>query len=181
MDEWNDTKKIDLDWKKEPEKEDSNADAADWYEAPDPEPAMKTPEEDWYEAPGESGKESAPQEAPAGQSDTWGKVRWTAKTVASWTYKLRSVLLAIPVVVMAITEAVKNMSRLPDAVGLNLLANGEYQFMVGKGVAVLGPLTLTAVCLLLMFSSRKVVYPWIISLFTLVLPWLIWITNVFPA
>ena len=38
-----------------------------------------------------------------------------------------------------------------------------------------------AACLLLMFLSRRVVYPWLVSIFSLALPLLIYITNVFPA
>ena len=112
---------------------------------------------------------------------TWQDFVQLAKMVCDWCYKLRSVLLSIPVVVASITLALRNMARLPNEVGLNLLASGEYQFVVGKSVAVLGPLAITAVCLLMMFSSRKVIYPWLISVFSLVLPWLIWITYVFPA
>ena len=53
--------------------------------------------------------------------------------------------------------------------------------MVEKGIAVMGPLAVTAACLLLMFLSRRVVYPWLVSIFSLALPLLIYITNVFPA
>ena len=63
------------------------------------------------------------------------------KNFWGWVFKLRSVGLAIPVAVAA----------------------------------------LTAVCLLLMFISKKVLYPWLISIFSLVLPILILITNIFPA
>lgn len=101
--------------------------------------------------------------------------------VCTWIYKLRSVLLAIPVAAMAIGLALDNMKRLPETVGINLLASGEYAMYVTRSVAVMGPLAVTAVCLLLMFCSRRVLYPWLISLFTLVLPWLIYITNIFPA
>ena len=101
--------------------------------------------------------------------------------VATWIYRLRGVLLAIPVVAVAIRFAMENTERLPEAVGINLLANGEYQMMVTRDVAVMGPLAVTAVCLLLMFMSRRVLYPWLISIFSLVLPWLIYITNIFPA
>ena len=101
--------------------------------------------------------------------------------VAKWIYRLRGVLLAIPVVVLAINLALQNMKRLPEAVGLHLLASGEFELMVTRNVAVMGPLAVTAVCLLLMFCSRRVLYPWLISLFSLVLPWLIYITNIFPA
>ena len=48
-------------------------------------------------------------------------------------------------------------------------------------MAVMAPLIVTGVCLVMMWLSRRTIYPWIISIFSLVLPWLIWITNVFPA
>ena len=101
--------------------------------------------------------------------------------IGKWAYRLRVVLLAIPVGIGAVILAIRNVKLLPEAVGINLLANGEYQWMVSRNVAVMGPLAVTAVCLLLMFCSRKVLYPWLISLFTLVLPLLLWVTNVFPA
>ena len=129
----------------------------------------------------EQKNETAPSTAKMRAIHSWQDFCEVVKIVGSWCYRLRSVLLAIPVVVTSITLAIRNMAKLPDQVGLNLLANGEYQFMVGKSVAVLGPLAVTAVCLLMMFSSRKVTYPWLISVFSLVLPYLIWITNVFPA
>lgn len=112
---------------------------------------------------------------------TLGKVGRVFSLIGKWIYRLRSVLLAIPVGIGAGILASRNMRLLPEAVGINLLANGEYQWMVNRNVAVMGPLAITAVCLLLMFCSRKVLYPWLISLFTLALPLLIWVTNVFPA
>jgi hypothetical protein len=61
------------------------------------------------------------------------------------------------------------------------LANGEYQYLISRSLAVMAPLLVTGGCLIMMFLSRRTVYPWIISIFTLVLPILIWFTNVFPA
>ena len=98
-----------------------------------------------------------------------------------WAYKLRSVLLAIPVAVAAGALAIRNMQQLPTEVGINILASGEYQWLVSRSVAALAPLAVTAVCLGLMFCSKKVLYPWLISLFSLALPIVIWVTNVFPA
>ena len=116
------------------------------------------------------------------REQTWfRKVMRVFAGIGKWIYRLRSVLLAIPVGVCAWMLATRNMRLLPEAVGINLLANGEYQWMVTRNVAVMGPLAVTALCLLLMFCSRKVLYPWLISLFTLVLPLLVWVTNVFPA
>ena len=101
--------------------------------------------------------------------------------LASWIYKFRAVILAIPVIAFSIGLALDNMKRLPEAVGINLQANGEYAMMITRELAVMGPLAVTAVCLLLMFCSRRVLYPWLISLFSLVLPFLLYITNIFPG
>jgi multidrug efflux pump subunit AcrB len=103
------------------------------------------------------------------------------KAVWKWVYRLRSVILAIPVAAGAVILAIHNQANLPDEVGINIQASGEYAEMVGKSVAVLGPLAVTAVCLLMVFCSRKVLYPWLISLFSLALPILIYITNIFPG
>lgn len=98
-----------------------------------------------------------------------------------WIYRLRSVILAIPVAIGAIILALHNNANLPETVGINIQASGEYAETVSRNVAVLGPLAVTAVCLLMVFCSRKVLYPWLISLFSLVLPLLIYITNIFPG
>lgn len=103
------------------------------------------------------------------------------KVIGKWIYRLRGLLMAIPVAVAALYLAVQNMARLPEEVGINLLANGQYEYLVSRGLAVLVPLVVTGVCLVMMFLSRRTIFPWIISIFSLVLPWLIWITNVFPA
>lgn len=103
------------------------------------------------------------------------------RQIGKWIYRLRGVLMAIPVALGALYLAGYNMQNLPEQVGLNLLANGEYSMMVTREVAVLGPLAVTAACLLLVFLSRRIVYPWLISIFSLVLPLVIYFTNVFPA
>lgn len=109
------------------------------------------------------------------------KIGYVLSQIGKWIYRLRSVILAIPVVIAAIWLAMENMARLPGKVGLLLLESGEYYTMVSRSVAVMGPLAVTALCLFFMFCSRRVIYPWLISLFTLALPVLIYITNIFPA
>ena len=94
-------------------------------------------------------------------------------------FKLRKVFLAIPVVYLAIRIAIANMHRLPEAVGINMQSNGEFALMVTRNYAVFGPLGVTAFCLILMFFSRKTIYPWVISIFTLVLPYLLYFTNLY--
>lgn len=98
-----------------------------------------------------------------------------------WAYKLRSLVLSIPVAVVALALAVRNLAQLPAQVGFNMLSNGQYQFMVSKGIAVCLPLAITAVCLCMMLLSKKMLYPWLISVFSLVLPLAIWLSCVFPG
>ena len=102
---------------------------------------------------------------------------YVMKEIGRWIYKLRSVFLAIPVAVAAIFLAVRNQVNLPERVGINLLASGEFEMMISRNVAVLVPLVITVFCLLLMFCSRKVLYPWLISIFSLVLPFVLLLTN----
>ena len=107
----------------------------------------------------------------------WAK----AHDIWDWMFRLRAVLLSLPVIIAALALAVMNISKLPDKVGLDMLATGDFQFLVGKGVAVMAPLALTSICLLLVFCSKKVMYRWLISVFSLALPVVLWLTNVFPA
>jgi hypothetical protein len=110
-------------------------------------------------------------------SDTWQVIKLTAK----WLYKLKTLVLAIPVAVAAVVLALRNLWGLPGNVGINLLESGEYAFYLNKGLAVLLPLGITALCLFFMFISRKILYPWLVSVFSLALPVVLWITNTFPS
>ena len=101
--------------------------------------------------------------------------------VGVYMFHFRKLLLALPVVFASIYLARVNWTQLPDQVGLSLMANGQFARLVEKEVAVYGPMGVTAVCLLLMVCSRRALYPWLISVFTLVLPVLILITNIFPS
>lgn len=111
----------------------------------------------------------------------FGKIGSVIKQIFVWIYKLRKVILALPVIYLSVRIAMTNFSRLPDMVGLELLSNGEYARMVSRDFAVFVPLGLTSACLVLMALSRRTVYPWLISLFTLVVPYLIYLTNIYPA
>lgn len=102
-------------------------------------------------------------------------------SICSWIYKLRKLIMAAPVVYLAIRIAIANSNRLPEAVGMNLQSNGEFAMMVTRNYAVFGPLLVTGFCLLLMFCSRKTLFPWIISIFSLVLPYLIYFTNLYTG
>lgn len=94
-----------------------------------------------------------------------------------WIYRLRKYIMAVPVAFYAVKLAIANANRLPDVVGLDIQASGEFARMVSRQHAVLGPLGVTVFCLVLVLCSRKPLLPWLISIFTLILPVLIWMTN----
>lgn len=98
-----------------------------------------------------------------------------------WTYRIRSLVLAIPVFIYAGALAIRNARLLPEMVGVNILANGEYQWLVARSAVVAIPFGITVLCLLLMLCSKKVLYPWLISVFSLTLPYVIWLTNNLPT
>lgn len=94
-------------------------------------------------------------------------------------YHLRKLVLAVPVIIAAIMLAVHNMNTLPEAVGIDLQANGQFAQTISREMAVYVPLAITGGCLLMMAFSRKVIYPWLISVFSLVLPLLVLALNFF--
>lgn len=96
-------------------------------------------------------------------------------------YHLRKVVLALPVIYYALKLAIYNEQHLPSEVGLLLQNNGDFFLMVSRSSAVLMPMVLTFGCLFLMLFSRKAMYAWAISVFTLALPLLILVSNIYPA
>lgn len=98
-----------------------------------------------------------------------------------WIWQARKLLLAIPVVYLMLYFARLNWNVLPEQVGLNLQTSGEYAQYISKELAVYGPMGVTGGCLAMMFLSRKTVYPWMICMFSMLLPLLILLTNIFPA
>ena len=106
--------------------------------------------------------------------------------VLQWLYRLRSVFMAIPVLLVALILALRNMIKLPQAVtfswaALNDVGNLVFQNVtINKALAVWGPFGITALCVVMIFLSRRVVYPWLISAFTLVLPIVLYWVNIFP-
>ena len=98
-----------------------------------------------------------------------------------WIWRLRKIVMAVPVIWIAFYLARLNGNMLPELVGIGLQNSGEYVKFITREAAVRGPLVITGVCLLLMMVSRKTLFPWMISLFSLVLPLLALLTNIFPA
>lgn len=117
------------------------------------------------------------------QSDAsaWGKIKRIVGIIVMLIYRLRSIFLAIPVAWYALKLAAYNGTHLPEEVGINLQSTGEFALTISRELAVMGPLVVTAACLVLMMTSRKALYPWAVSIFTLILPVLILVSNLYPA
>ena len=103
------------------------------------------------------------------------------RIVCTVVYRLRSIFLSIPVIIAALRLAAYNSDHLPLLVGLNLQTTGEFAKVISRQTAVTVPLFITGGCLLLMFFSRKTLYPWLISVFSLAIPVLLLVTNTYPA
>lgn len=110
-----------------------------------------------------------------------GKIDTVINKIGMVLFRLRKLVLAAPVVYYALKLASRNMEQLPEQVGLNLQSTGEFATTISRSLAVMGPLGLTAGCLLMMFCSRKALYPWAISVFTLALPVLLLLSNLYPS
>ncbi len=113
--------------------------------------------------------------------DSVKKINSLISFLGSILFRLRKVVMAAPVVYVALKLAFYNRANLPEQVGINLQSSGEFTQMITREMAVIGPLGLTVACLLLMFCSRKALYPWAVSIFTLALPLLLLISNLYPA
>ena len=107
---------------------------------------------------------------------TTGKV---FKNIGIWLFRLRKIFMAIPVVYAALQLADYCRENLPEMVGLDIQASGEFAHLIAREQAVNGCLMVTGACLVLMLFSRRSVYPWIISMFTLILPVLLLMVNYF--
>lgn len=110
-----------------------------------------------------------------------------------WHYMFlfRGIVLSAPVAAAAVILAAKCNTDLPSVVEVTLPGiqpqgeNSLFGFLVyqtqyvSRGMAVMVPLVLTAACLLLTICSKRTLYPWLISLFTLSVPLFLLLTNVY--
>lgn len=99
-----------------------------------------------------------------------------------WIYRLRSLILGIPVGVAAVILALRNARSLPAQIALSIpkVEDGALVIvsqMLDKNVAVMGPLAITALCILMMFISKRMTYPFLISVFTLGVPIALYYMN----
>lgn len=130
---------------------------------------------------GASVAEPKPQTTMEKVKSAAGQVNRVINLIGKWVFRLRKFVLAAPVLYYALKLAAYNREHLPEQVGINLQATGEFAQYISKNAAVMGPLALTIGCLVLMFCSRKAMYSWAISVFTLTLPLLLLISNAYPT
>ena len=125
--------------------------------------------------------EGKPQTGLSKVKDVIGKINRVINLIGLWLFRLRKFVLAAPVVYYALKLAEYNRTHLPEQVGINLQSTGEFAQYISRNMAVMGPLALTGGCLVLMFCSRKAMYSWAISVFTLALPLLLLLSNAYPT
>ena len=114
-------------------------------------------------------------------TNAYQKVKKIGKKAWPWIWAGRKILLSIPVLWLMLYFARLNWNVLPELVGLNLQTTGEYAQYITKELAVYGPMGVTGGCLAMMFLTRKTLYPWMICMFSMLLPLLILVTNIFPS
>ena len=133
------------------------------------------------ETAGVTVNEGKPQTGFSKVKDVIGKINRVINLIGLWLFRLRKFVLAAPVVYYALKLAEYNRTHLPEQVGINLQSTGEFAQYISRNMAVMGPLALTGGCLVLMFCSRKAMYSWAISVFTLALPLLLLLSNAYPT
>lgn len=114
-----------------------------------------------------------------GARGIYKRIESVVVALCTWVFRLRKVFMIVPVLWAALELALYSRDNLPETVGFNIQASGEFAQVISRDTAVYGPLGLTCACLVLVLLSRRTVYPWIISIFTLALPILILALNSF--
>ena len=113
--------------------------------------------------------------------EVFGIIGKVLAKIGVFLFRIRSVLLSVPVVYGAFRLALYARENLPEQVGINMRETGEYAVMIARDTAIMGCMAVTALCLLMMFISRRTIYPWLISIFSLILPVLLIVTNMLAA
>ena len=85
-----------------------------------------------------------------------------------------------PDAILCIGQAGGRKAITPEMVGINLQASGAFADLISRNSAIMWPLAVTGACLVLMFFSKKALFPWAVSIFTLVLPILLLFSNAYP-
>lgn len=113
--------------------------------------------------------------------------------IGLYMYRLRSLILAAPVAGVALILATENQQRLAETVEVSKItynpqaADALFGLLelstttITRDAAVWGPAMITAACLLMMICSKRTLYPFLISVFSLCLPVVIWFFSIYPT
>ena len=112
--------------------------------------------------------------------------------IGLYMYRLRSLLLAAPIAAAALILAMDNRERLAPTLEITKITYnpeaadalfGLFELgsaTISRDTAVFGPAMITAACLLMMMCSKRTLYPFMISVFSLCLPLVIWFFSIYP-
>jgi hypothetical protein len=112
--------------------------------------------------------------------------------IGLYMYRLRSLLLAAPIAAAALILALDNRERLAPTLEITKITYnpeaadalfGLFELgsaTISRDTAVFGPAMITAACLLMMMCSKRTLYPFMISVFSLCLPLVIWFFSIYP-
>lgn len=137
--------------------------------------------EKWHATLGAFHKDEIISEEDQAPKTPMQKVKRVFTVIGKVLFHLRKLFMALPVIYFAMKLGAYNMEHLPEMVGLNIQSNGVYAQMISRTAAVNGSLAVTYACLALMVISRKATYPWIISIFSLIIPIFLLLTNLYPC
>lgn len=124
--------------------------------------------------------------------NVFGSVGRVFSLLWKYIFMFRGILISAPVAAAAVLVASWSQKHLPEMVEITHVvvdkeAEGALFGMfvmtteqISRDVAVGVPLFLTAVCLAFTILSKRTLYPWLISIFTLCLPIVMYFLNTYP-
>lgn len=107
-------------------------------------------------------------------------------------FGIRGIIISVPVALAALYVASWGQQNLPEVVEITHIVidthaeNALFGLfvmstdMITRDVALFMPLALTAFCLVMTILSKRTLFPWLISIFTLVLPVVMYYLNTYP-
>ena len=128
-----------------------------------------------------------------GTAHVFGTIGRTISNLWKYLFWFRSVVLGAPLGVAACVQAARNANRLPEMVAYTKIAltpeaedallglftvSAEY---ISRDLAVIIPLGLTGFCIVMMVLSKRMLYPFVIGLLTVVLAEVLYWFTVFPV
>ena len=116
----------------------------------------------------------------------------TFSNLWKYIFWFRSVVLGAPLGAAAVILAAYNRTRLPETLSyIKVMVDAESEdalmglFVmtteyISRDLAVAIPMLMTAVCIVLMLFSKRMLFPFMIGLLTLALPQIIYWFTIFP-